>query len=323
MNNKRGILLKEKISVIVPVYNAEPYLQRCISSICNQTYRNLEIIFIDDGSTDRSGILLDNNATADERIHVIHQENHGESHARNVGLEIASGDWIAFVDNDDWLEPLMYEKMLHYSGNCDLDMICASWIKEFKEASVKVENEGPVSTGIFGQTELLTYIYQRDTYQGFAYMWNKLYRKELFSDIRFDESLRVGGDVLVLAQLAVRVKKAIYLNHHFYHYLQRSDSGCHTRNANKLLDWIIAYQKVIDLFNKHQISNEIMLYVKRFMAYTAERAAKAAIVTNDQTSFHQATSVMKKYQHEYELTNEMYPERIIEFRKVIDGMWTA
>ena len=106
------------LSVIVPVYNAEKYLDRCVRSIVNQTYKNLEIILINDGSTDRSGAMCDEWADADARIQVVHSENHGVSHARNMGLDLARGDWITFVDNDDWIEPDMYEFMITDGGGC-------------------------------------------------------------------------------------------------------------------------------------------------------------------------------------------------------------
>ena len=104
------------ISVIVPVYNVEPYLRKCLDSILAQTYRNLEILVIDDGSTDGSGRICDEYAGRDERIKVFHTENHGLSCARNLGLDNANGEWIGFVDSDDWIEPDMYEVLLPWAG---------------------------------------------------------------------------------------------------------------------------------------------------------------------------------------------------------------
>ena len=106
-----------KISVVIPIYNVEKYIERCIDSVLNQTYMNLEIILVDDGSPDRCGEICDNYAQIDKRIRVIHKENGGLSSARNAGLRIATGDYISFVDSDDWIEPHMYETLLKNAIN--------------------------------------------------------------------------------------------------------------------------------------------------------------------------------------------------------------
>ena len=103
--------MRDSISIIVPVYNVEKYLEKCIDSILNQSYQNLEIILIDDGSTDNSGSICDEYKKKDQRVQVIHQKNQGQSSARNAGLNIAKGSYIGFVDSDDWIEQNMYEKL--------------------------------------------------------------------------------------------------------------------------------------------------------------------------------------------------------------------
>ena len=112
-----------KISVIIPVYKVEQYLPECLDSIINQTYKNLEIICIDDGSPDNSGKILDEYASKDNRIRVIHKENGGISSARNAGLDIATGDWISFVDSDDWLDINTYEKLLSSADEANTDIV--------------------------------------------------------------------------------------------------------------------------------------------------------------------------------------------------------
>lgn len=115
-----------KISIVVPVYNMSRYLDKCISSIRNQSYTNLEIILIDDGSIDGSSKIVDKHASFDSRIIAIHEENQGESRARNVGLEQTTGDYIAFVDCDDWIEPDIYETLLSAAVSNDLDIVAAA-----------------------------------------------------------------------------------------------------------------------------------------------------------------------------------------------------
>ena len=118
------------ISVIVPVYNVEPYLRKCLDSIVNQTYRDFEILIIDDGSTDGSGRICDEYAEKDSRIKVFHTENRGLSCARNLGLAEAKGEWIGFVDSDDWIEPDMYEVLIRRAEETGADVVECSHYKE-------------------------------------------------------------------------------------------------------------------------------------------------------------------------------------------------
>ena len=219
------------ISVIVPVYNTKKELPRCIESICKQTYKDLEIICIDDGSSDGSGQILEEFQAKDNRIQVIHKENGGESSARNTGLKMSVGEYIAFCDCDDWIDPDMYEVLAGELERERIDMAASGWYKETDSSSQEIKNEQPVSKQIFGRDELLRYLYRRDSYRGFAYMWDKLYRREILKDkkgnwILFREDLRLGGDVLYLAEIALNVKRAKYVDRSFYHYYQRTESGC-------------------------------------------------------------------------------------------------
>ena len=170
------------ISVIIPVYNTEKELPKCLKSICDQTYKDLEIICIDDGSTDGSSQVLDEFSMKDNRIKVVHQKNGGESNARNTGLKMASGEYIAFCDSDDWIDTDMYE-ILARELNCEnIDMVGGSWYKETDVYSQEIRNQLPVNSAAFTREELLKYLYKRDSYRGFAYMWNKLYKREILKD---------------------------------------------------------------------------------------------------------------------------------------------
>lgn len=148
----------KKVSIIIPVYNTASYLKRCLDSAKNQTYTNLEIICVDDGSTDGSERIMDEYAD-DERFVIIHRENGEESSARNAGLLRSTGDYIGFIDCDDWIEKDMYETLVKAMEENDVDMAAAN-LKE-------------VEAGAFDRDKLLRYIYERDSYQGFAYMWDK------------------------------------------------------------------------------------------------------------------------------------------------------
>lgn len=310
------------LSVIVPIYNVEAYLPRCLDSIINQTYRKLEIICIDDGSTDNVGKILDEYAEKDSRIIAKHQKNQGESNARNKGLQLATGDYIGFVDCDDWIKSDMYETLINCAEMDNLDMVASSWFKDDDYSSNEIKNKLEVNSGIFGRDELLGYIYKRDYYRGFAYMWNKLYKREVLTDeygnmIQFDEQLRLGGDVLYLAQAAVRTKRAKYIDKAFYHYYQRTESGCHTKDLSKMRDWLKAYEKIIELMKQNEIANETIDYIKRFMAYHSSNAAEIAIEQKDDKCKKEFQSIMRQYRKEYIHLNVEFPERIARYESIL------
>ena len=146
------------VSIIVPVYNTAQYLKRCINSIINQTYKNLEIICVNDGSTDGSELILDEFAAKDSRIRIIHKQNNGESSARNFGLKIMTGQYIGFVDCDDWIEADMYERLVSVAVEKDVDIVASSWFKDTDDESVKIVNQLPVSEEVFEREDFLLYI---------------------------------------------------------------------------------------------------------------------------------------------------------------------
>ena len=303
------------ISVIVPVYNTKKELPRCIESICKQTYKDLEIICIDDGSSDGSGQILEEFQAKDNRIQVIHKENGGESSARNTGLKMSAGEYIASCDCDAWIDPDMYEVLAGELERERIDMAASGWYKETDSSSQEIKNEQPVSKQIFGRDELLRYLYRRDSYRGFAYMWDKLYRREILKDkkgnwILFREDLRLGGDVLYLAEIALNVKRAKYVDRSFYHYYQRTESGCHTRDVNKLHDWLKAYELVLQRFGEEQVDDRIMDYVKRFLAYHSSNAAEIAAEQGQDDAKREFQRLMRQYKEEYISLNSQYPERI-------------
>lgn len=312
----------KKISVIIPVYNTEKYLEKCLSSAVNQTYKNLEIICINDGSTDHSGKIVDEFAKKDTRIIAIHQSNHGESHARNQGLKVATGGYIAFMDCDDWIEPQMYETLVNILEKNNVDIAASSWYKDSDNKSQFMENRLPVVQGKFDQYQLMQYVYRRDDYQGFAYMWNKLYKREvIYSEVNnqpilFNETLKLGGDVLYVADVLLKTASAIYLEQAFYHYRQRSSSGCHTENICKRLDWLRAYEIVIEKFQKENISENILIWVKGFLAYHSSNVAELAYHIDDKATLDKCQEIMKKFHEEYLVTNDKYPDRIERYKKI-------
>ncbi|MBQ7593529.1 MAG: glycosyltransferase [Synergistaceae bacterium] len=173
------------ISVVVPVYNAEKYLSQCIESITSQTYRNLEIILVDDGSTDKSGAICDDYAEKDKRVKVIHKVNEGNSAARNTGLDLAKGEIIATVDDDDFLAPEMYEKLykLLVENNADMSMCEFMYYHGSEDINSASEKTYPVE--IINGEEFLYRLVMPGFSGAYLRIWNKLYKAELFKNVRF------------------------------------------------------------------------------------------------------------------------------------------
>lgn len=313
-------IMSLKISIIIPIYNAYGYLRKCLDSVCRQSYTNLEIICVDDGSTDGTGDILDEFAKNDKRIIALHQENHGESNARNTALKMASGEYIGFVDCDDWIDFDMYETMIQKAAEYDLDIVATSWYREDDWNCQMIQNEMTVKKDIINRDELLKYIYMRDSYRGFAYMWNKIYKRNILTDregnlIKFDETLRIGGDVLFLAQAAIRANRTMYMEQSFYHYIQRKDSGCHMLDLEKMQDWLRAYDMTLQLLMQENVENATLDYVKRFMAYHSCNAVKIALEESNDEMKKYFQEYMFKYCDEYVKLNKDYPLRVQEFVK--------
>lgn len=314
--------LNPKVSIILPIYNTKDYLEKCLDSILAQTYKNLEIICIDDGSSDGSELILDQYSKSDNRIKAIHKKNGGESSARNAGLQMMTGKYVGFMDCDDWIESNMYEKLVSTIVEKKVDMVASTWYCDTSHSSEKVENCCSVSKDVFTQEELLKYIYKRDNYRGFAYMWDKLYKRKLFYDKKgqlmlFDEDLALGGDVLYLAKLAFNTINAFYIDEAFYHYNQREDSGCHTKDLKKREDWLEAYKRILKYIEQNKIHTEMLPWIKRFLAYHSSNVAEMAYIQKNRNVLLRCQQIMKQYEKEYYATNQEYLDRIIRYKKIL------
>lgn len=319
-------MLNRKVSLIIPVYNTVKYLRRCLESAVSQTYENMEIICVDDGSTDGSEKIVDEFAARDGRVIAVHQENRGESNARNAGLRIASGDYIGFMDCDDWIEPDMYECLVRELEEAGADMAIAGFYREFEETGktrIQVRNEKTVEPKAFDGEMLLRYLYERDSYRTFAYIWDKLYRKEIVCSVSdgpilFDESIQLGGDVLYLAECALRTKRAVYVDKTFYHYLQRGDSGCHMPDLNRREDNIRAYQIVRRKFEERQVEPFVLDLIKRILVYHSSNTAELAYELKDREVLARCQGLMKQYEEVYKSLNANKPEWIERFDAILE-----
>lgn len=213
------------ISVIIPVYNVEKYLHRCLDSVIAQTYQNLEIICVDDGSIDDSGKICDQYAVRDARIKVIHQENQGLSAARNRGLDAAEGEYIAFVDSDDYILEDMYKKMLDKLLNYNVDLCVCQWQYEFSDGRqvVKRKNMDPTIYGRKASLEFARFLYMGNYENGVVVAaWNKLYRRVLLDKIRFEG--RIHEDEAFCGRIMAKNISVYVMEEQFYVYAQNGDS---------------------------------------------------------------------------------------------------
>ncbi len=216
MNMSTGPL----ISVIVPIYNVEPYLEKCINSILNQTYRNLEIILVDDGSPDNCGAICDAYLSSDQRIRVIHKQNGGLSDARNAGIDMASGEFIAFVDSDDTIMPEMMEKLYERIVIDRSDMaLCGG---------KRVNQDGELLSECFLPDNVLTgFDALRQSYKNNGVLYtmacNKLIKRQLFQNIRFPIG-KYNEDEFTLYRVIDRCRQISILSETLYVYYQRSNS---------------------------------------------------------------------------------------------------
>ncbi len=238
---------KPLISVIIPVYNVENYLDRCLESVVNQTYKNLEIILVDDGSPDNCPKMCDEWAKRDERIKVIHKaENSGVSSARNEGIEFCGGTWLAFIDSDDWIDSEFFAELMNQIGNEDCDIfVLSGYIKESKD-NPEIKR---------GLSEIVTYSKKDEieimmvralispkyeiTYPVISSPWNKLYRTDFvkscygYEQIRFDKTLCAWEDAFFnfnLFSYAKVIKEGTYIG---YHYRIVNESISHGYDANR------------------------------------------------------------------------------------------
>jgi len=211
------------VSVIVPVYKAELYLGKCLDSIINQTYRNLEIILVDDGSPDNSGAICDEYAKKDSRITVIHKENGGVSSARNAGLEAAGGAWIGFVDADDWCDANMYEYLVGLGQKYDADIVqCGLFLDEQESCELMFcDWEKDLIFGDVGQMQFC------DIQRFGNSSCNKLFRADTLNQITYDPQCPMGEDLLFNLQVLQEAHGIVLGTQAKYHYLQHEDSACH------------------------------------------------------------------------------------------------
>lgn len=218
------------VSVIVPVYNVEEYLARCVDSILSQTYRNLEVILVDDGAKDSSGTICDSYAQRDSRVKVVHKENGGLSSARNAGIDIARGEYLEFVDSDDWLEPDAVESMLHQAVVHQVELVLGGRWDVSARTGEKKLGLCPSHQEIISGTEMVRRIFRWENCDSSA--CDKLFHKRLFREIRFPHG-KVVEDVPVMYKIVLDAGRVALLDKPVYNYFHRSGSISYTTLSEK------------------------------------------------------------------------------------------
>lgn len=200
------------VSIIVPVYKAEKYLIKCLDSIASQTIRDFECILVDDGSPDSSGIICDSFAANDRRFSVFHLENGGVSKARNEGIRRAKGEFIGFVDSDDWIDPEMFESLYRDVRNHNADISICGVYEDFPPTKITEMTSAQAKICMFSN----------DGFRGYSV--NKLVKRELLEDVRFDESIRCYEDLVFFFQLFSNCSKVVWNGKPLYHYFRHDGS---------------------------------------------------------------------------------------------------
>ena len=250
------------ISVIVPVYNTEKYLTKCIRSVLDQSYQNLELILINDGSADSSGKICDEFHLEDGRIKVIHKKNTGLSDARNTGLDMAIGEYVCFVDSDDYLHPEMLERLWFYRGTYKADLVMCDYYN-LKEGVSPEPFDETVTVRQLDSIQALQRLFGPLMEQAVV-AWNKLYRKELLSGIRFPIG-KTYEDVLTTHKIYHKAKKIIYTNEKLYYRIKRDDSITGLGFSKKRLDVLEACAERTEYFIKHGLSDLHKLSAQNYM----------------------------------------------------------
>ena len=297
-----------KISVIVPVYKAEKFLIRCVESLQNQTFNDLEIILVDDGSPDNSPQMCDDFAQMDSRIKVIHKQNGGVSTARNAGLDAATGDYITFVDSDDFLDSIAYEKMMSKAEKYDCDVVLADCIKDFPDHREMYTHE--IRKGFYNYERLKAEYYshllimENVEYPATISNWLILAKRELLNDIRYPVGIRFSEDLLVGARIMLKAKSFYYMKDEaYYHYVMNDESATHNFVPDKWDDYVRLWDKINEYFKNskaYDFSKQIDLCLL-FFVYNSVGDIRNADVLSDKEKDEKINSILKS-----ELVREMF-----------------
>lgn len=261
-----------KISIIIPIYNADDYIEKCVNSILNQTYKNYEIILIDDGSTDNSLAICNNYASKNENIKVIHIENGGPSRARNIGIKNASGEYILFIDADDVIKNDMIEKLVLICDDADVVMCSYYQCKNYQKLDKdKIVFDHKLGNNIFKEGQIKN-IFVKGFYTnnivGLWSMWNKLYKRNFIkkNDIILNESLIRAEDFWFNFDIFCYAQKVITTSEPLYYYMQVNDNSImHRIRYSQYDEWVNNRKKLLQKNEILKIKIDYCVFYKNFL----------------------------------------------------------
>lgn len=268
-------LTQPLISILVPIYEVEAYLPKCIKSLINQTYKNLEIILVNDGSPDSSAEVCEKYAKHDSRIKVIHQQNSGLVSARKAGILAATGEYIAYLDGDDWVDEVMYAQLMEVALQTGAEVVAAGHKEVLGNQVVEVlHNQLP--TGLYTSSQLEQKLYPNMLYSGkfsqfgvFTYLWNKLFKKEvvLASQLDVPNKIFIGEDAACLYPALLKAKSIYITDSSNYHYVQHPKSMVKARklNGNEIDRYNLLYSHLHQAFSTNHHSKVLNSQLEHFM----------------------------------------------------------
>ncbi|MDF2903479.1 MAG: glycosyltransferase, partial [Bacillus sp. (in: firmicutes)] len=267
--------MKPKVSIIVPIYNIERYLSRCLNSLLTQTLPEIEVIAVNDGSTDSSVTILEQYAEKDDRIKIINKSNGGVSSARNVGMSLASGEYIGFVDPDDWVETDMYKTMYNSAIAEKVDIVMCSYLREFGNHS-KEKNFNLPEKVIYNNEEVKTKLMRRligplenevanpELLDAWGTVWSKIYKTDLLknNELSFIDLKEIGTneDSLFNIEAFYYSNSFVFINKPFYHYWRENSSSLTSNYKPELLSqWFSLYKRITNFLNEKNLPQEYKL----------------------------------------------------------------
>lgn len=286
-------MTKPLVSLVIPVYRHPEWVRKAVDSALAQTWADLEIILVDDGSPDGSGALCDEYAEKDARVRAIHQKNGGVSSARNAGLAVSKGEYFTFLDSDDALEPEHIERLVHLMEREKADLASLAMIFYLDEERIKTEVKNEEKTVVLTPREALRSVHLEDDFNG--YVMNKMYRTSVWKGIRFDPEIAIHEDMLFLWQGILKCKKIVLQKRYTYHYLTHSTSAMNRSYSEQYESCIRASLSMCALMREHfpeesSVADKTLLFA---VLSVANKRAAAGVL--DEKSYLSLKKTASKY----------------------------
>lgn len=298
------------ISIIVPIYNCSEYIEKCISHLQKQIYKNFELILVDDGSTDNSYQICLEKAKSDKRIKVFHQNNSGVSAARNLGIKKSKGKYVCFNDSDDYIDDdyllILYSNMVQY--DCDISIVTYS--KTFNNNDIFHVSKEECLIKLYDKRSLLLDL---SSYRIGGYIWNKMYKKELIDNL-FDINISYREDTLFNLDYIKNIKRAVYCNKPCYHYVQRAGSALNSKKYNsRMITNIYSLNKILKVYKNYEIDTDFIEYQILKTAFNLKYRILSSKL-NKQEDLEKIDNEISKYYSSFMNNNDINKLKKIEIK---------